>query len=241
MVKIVTRCLLAFGICLVVALITQSVFFLHILLRAPELAPADLIVSFEGRAGRARAAYRLANEGLADALAISPATRAQLRTYDRKYRSTDAYDTLIEKKARTTFENALYTRKIVKENDFNSVILVTSWNHIPRSYLLLKIMLLGSNTRVQVHSVPTGKLNRENWYGHIAGWKMVYNEMVELWGSLVELVKYQIAGEVPDGVPGKSGLASRLKEFFLLEIDSLANTSFGTRPSAGPRAGTVFL
>jgi len=48
---------------------------------------------------------------------------------------------------------------------------------------------------------------------------MVHNEMVEFWGSLVELVRYRISGELPAEAPGKSGLAYRLKQILLFKID----------------------
>jgi len=54
----------------------------------------------------------------------------------------------------------------------------------------------------------------------MAGWKMVCNERVEFWGSLIELVKYRVRGDLSDDVPGRSGLAGRLKPFLLFEIDN---------------------
>jgi len=49
---------------------------------------------------------------------------------------------------------------------------------------------------------------------------MVCNERVEFWGSLIELVKYRVRGDLSDDVPGRSGLAGRLKPFLLFEIDN---------------------
>jgi len=49
---------------------------------------------------------------------------------------------------------------------------------------------------------------------------MVCNERVEFWGSLIELVKYRVSGDLSDDVPGRSGLAGRLKPFLLFEIEN---------------------
>jgi hypothetical protein len=51
---------------------------------------------------------------------------------------------------------------------------------------------------------------------------MVYNEMVEFWGSSIELVKYRLSGELSAEAPGKSSLAGRLKQFLLFDVDPQA-------------------
>ena len=72
---------------------------------------------------------------------------------------------------------------------------------MPRSYLLLKAMIGGSEV-IQPHPIATGNVDQTNWYRHRTGWKMVYNEMVEFWGSLIELARYKVSGELPEQVPG---------------------------------------
>jgi hypothetical protein len=80
-------------------------------------------------------------------------------------------------------------------------------------------MILGSDMTVQPVMTATGRLDAGNWHRHSTGWKMVYNEMVEFWGSLVELVKYGLSGELPEEAPGKSSLAGRLKQLLLFDVD----------------------
>jgi uncharacterized SAM-binding protein YcdF (DUF218 family) len=184
-----------------------------------EPPPADLIASFQGRDGRTRKAYELAERGYAPALVISPATESQLRRQDRIFGFENPVRRIIEPQARTTFENALYTAQIMQRHDLNSVILVTSWDHMPRSYLLLRIMRLGSDTRIQPYTVATGRLNRHNWHSHLVGWKMVYNEMVQCWGSLMELAQYKISGRVSSTAPGKTGMLTGLKKRLRFEIN----------------------
>jgi uncharacterized SAM-binding protein YcdF (DUF218 family) len=176
-------------------------------------------VAFQGRDGRARAAYKLVGSGRAPVLVISPATERQLRAYDHTYLPGQQVERIIERKARTTFENALYTRQIIKENGFQSVILVTSWNHLPRSCLLLNILSLGSGTRIHPYGVTTGRLDRQNWYHHTVGWKMLYNEMVECWGSLIEWMTFRTRGGLSISQPGKSPIFSGLKKLLLFDVD----------------------
>jgi hypothetical protein len=51
---------------------------------------------------------------------------------------------------------SIHTRTIVKAHGFRSLILVTSWNRMPRSHLLLKAMRIGSNIDIYMHTVHTG-------------------------------------------------------------------------------------
>lgn len=202
--------------------IAQGVFFLNLLCGSSRIAPADAIVCFEGMEGRAGAAFRLADLALAPNLVISPASAQRLEHYDRVFRPVGRFDRIMETKARTTFENALFTRKIIREHGFDTLILVTSWYHMPRSYLLLKAMLMGDDVTIQTYRVPTGKLKPENWYRYGIGWKMVYNEMVETWGSLIELTRYRLTGKPYEVTPGKKGILSDLKKYLLFDIDKKA-------------------
>lgn len=200
----------------------EGLCFIRVLSKKPVPRQAELIVSFEGRDGRAQTAYKLAEDADAATLVISPATRQRLKAYDRRYRPKKRIKRIVEKKARTTFENAFYTRDIAEKNGFDTVILVTSWDHMPRAYMLLRIMLIGSGTRIFPHPVPTGPLNRDNWYHHANGWKMIFNEMVETWGSLIEYAHYRTSGRLPKNQPGKRGFFSGLKKIILFDIDPAA-------------------
>lgn len=204
-----------------ILLILELFFFAKVLFTAPSLEPAGMVVCFEGAEGRARAAYSLADQGYADVLVISPADKNKLERYDRRFKPTQHFIKVMENSARTTFENALYTSRIVKRHHIKSVILVTSWNHMPRSLLLLKLMLLGNDTKIYPYTVATKKLAQENWYRHKTGWKMFYNEMMEYWGSLTELLTFQIRGAVPAKAWKKSDFLKRLKPLILFDIDEI--------------------
>ncbi|XPS85060.1 uncharacterized protein Dvar_30780 [Desulfosarcina variabilis str. Montpellier] len=90
---------------------------------------------------------------------------------------------------------------------------------MPRSYLLLNMLLRGSMIDLRINSVATSRIDQNNWYHHAIGWKMIYNEMLETWGSLVEWIKYLNRGDLSDIQPGKSGFFSGLKDFLLFDID----------------------
>jgi uncharacterized SAM-binding protein YcdF (DUF218 family) len=203
----------------VLLLALEAGYFLRMLSHEREIGKADLIVAFEGRDDRAAQAYRLLELSYAPNLVISPATEKKLQVYERRYVPFQPFGRIIEDKSRTTLENAVYTKAILKDHAFESAILVTSWDHMPRSYFLLKMLTRGLDIKIQPRMVPTGKLDQANWYRHTAGWKMLYNEMVEFWGSMMELMKYGLTGDLPEEAPGKSSLAGRLKQLLLFDVD----------------------
>lgn len=203
----------------VLLLFLEAGYFAWVLTEDNDLQKADLIVAFEGGYDRARTAYSLVDQSYAPNLLISPAADKKLQAYEKRYNPSQPFVRVVEDKARTTLQNAVYTKRMLEDNHFRSAILVTSWDHMPRSYFLLTAMILGSEVTIQPHPVATGRVNQANWYRHSAGWKMLYNEMVEFWGSLIELAQYKITGQLPDYAPGKSNLATRLKQLLLFKID----------------------
>ena len=178
----------------------QIIFFVIIYSKPQTPTPADVIIAFRGRDERIKSAYDLVRHGYASALIISPGDYKDIKAYNNRYLPSLPVENLYESKARTTFENALFSRAIIEANNLQRIILVTSWDHMPRSYLLLRIMLVGSSSVIQTQSVPTGRINGENWYGHTIGWKMVHNEIIETWGSLLEMTSYMFGRNYSEGV-----------------------------------------
>lgn len=199
-----------------------AAYFLHMVSKPYRTEASDVIVVFRGREAGTRAAYQLVEKGLAPALIVSPATSRQLALFDRNYDAVDKINHVQEANARTTFENALYTSKLIQDHGYRKGILVTSWDHMPRSYLLLKVMLRGTKCQVTPYMVGTAKINATNWFRHRMGWKMAYNELVETWGSLIELVLYHAAGHIPRNTPGSSGIIKQIKRIMLFDLKQAA-------------------
>lgn len=153
---------------------------------------------FMGGAGRAEHGYKLANSGFTKNLTFSPANPEKIRFLEDQFGVLDLGTSLvIEAKARTTFENALYIKEIVNNNGFASIILVTSFHHMPRSHFLLRTMLLGSDVKIIPILVPTETTNETNWFQESMGRKLIANELIKFWGSLFEVGMYAVTGDVP--------------------------------------------
>jgi uncharacterized SAM-binding protein YcdF (DUF218 family) len=213
------RILLTFLLIPAFFLSVEAALFLTILLDDDGLAKADLIAVFAGSPDRIEAGYRLVSSSYGENLAISPATEGMLDHYERRYRPAATFTRIMERQARTTFENALLTGELATTNGFKSVIVVTSWYHLPRSFILLRLLSLGSELDTQGFGVATGKISLANWYRHGVGWKMVYNEMVECWGSFLELVQFKWSGRLPEKESQPSATLALLKRIFLFEIN----------------------
>lgn len=95
-----------------------------------------MVLVFAGAPKRIQAGWDLVRNGAAPKILMSPASPAQ-PAYARQYGPLPPGTLLAESRARTTFENALLTRKILRDHGLRRVILLTSAYHAPRSYLLL--------------------------------------------------------------------------------------------------------
>jgi len=129
---------------------------------------------------------------------VSPADTKKLKTYDEKNGLPKGVRHLVEDKARTTFENAVYTKKIILEQQFDSVILVTSFYHMPRSYFLLCMVLAGSNVRVQTCGVDVSGANLKSMMKTAKGKRLLFNEMAKFWVSNLELLSYAVWRKLPE-------------------------------------------
>ena len=190
--------LMTFYFCLTVVLVLliQGIYFFQILHSEAAITKTDAIVIFIGSKERIEAGCKLARLGYAPYLIISPADSKKISAYQRKYTLPLSVNIIKEDQARTTFENALYCNRIIKHHKFNSIVLVTSDYHMSRSYLLMKIFLTGFDINLQfegVESVESVKYRTKE-----KQFKIVYNEMIRMWGSLVELICFQISGQVPE-------------------------------------------
>lgn len=196
-------------------LLLEAVAFGVILGRTSPPSHADAIVVFRGGTGQRKAAgIALHQQGRAPHMILSPTGTHQLGGLPSRV----AESLIIEDQARTTFENALYTRDIVLSQDIRSVILVTSDYHAPRSYLLLKGLLLGRGVHVSLHQVPTAGNTAIFPPMSVRSLKILYNEMVKFWGSLGEWVAYAVRGRVPEQSTKEMKVLRVMKEMLLFKV-----------------------
>jgi len=217
MKRIVLRFIIGVFSVLFILVLIEGIYFYSILSTGFSSEKADLIAVFNGDNQRTKQGFRLAASGYAPYLTISPASEKMLELFEKKYGAANSSVSLIvEPRARTTFENALHIRDIISKHHFKSVILVTSFYHMPRSYFLFRTMLIGSNIKISLCPVPYGTLTGSNWFQSFAGRKLIFNEMIKVWASMVEMGMYAATGDLPEGNIKQSPAIKFLKSVLLL-------------------------
>lgn len=84
---------------------------------------------------------------------------------------------LLEPKARATTQNARYVARLIVSHGCHSVLVVTSWWHLPRALLLTHLALLGRGVYITglASDIPPDQI----WENPSVWW-----ELLRLWGSL---------------------------------------------------------
>ena len=178
--------------------LAQVIFFIYALSDSCQYTNADPVVVFGGGAGRIEKGYELISNGYSKHLIISPAKPVSLAKYDNKYGWKKGFKHIYETKARTTFENAVYIKRLIAKHHFKSVLLVTSTWHLPRSYLLLKTQLLFSGIQIYRVGSNCSSTGRLSWWESPKIRKFVYDEFIQLWGSVGEYFIYLLNGKLPE-------------------------------------------
>jgi hypothetical protein len=140
--------------------------------------------------------FEMVNRGCAKNLIISPASQQTMQFYRQNYSKKDKIRFYLEEKARSTFENAYYSSRIIRQNRFKSVVLVTHDFHLARSYFLLKTMLIGADVKIHCFKIP---IEKEPYTVKIFYdlEKQLFNEMLQFWGSYFEGFSVAIKGHPP--------------------------------------------
>jgi hypothetical protein len=155
----------------------------------------------------------------APVLIISPADEARLAQLMRKYAPHHPqFSHLVEPAARTTFENTILTAALIRRHKITSVLLVTDRFHMPRSYFLLRMALAGSGVKVLPSPVPGQRFAALPTRWSTVQIKQVHNEMVEFWGSLLEMARYAWSGELPGDDLQEKALISFLRSVLLFRV-----------------------
>ena len=155
------------------------------LVESDKLEKADAIAVFSGDSGaRTERAVELLKEGYADV------TMAELMKNHAIKLGVDESKILIDNEASTTNENAEFTTNIIEENNFKSVIVVTSDYHTRRSKLAMEKALentLIDGEEVEVTVTPSKEEKfTTKWWRSGNSVLMVISEYLKLMGYWVK-------------------------------------------------------
>ena len=169
----------------------------NFLVQSDKLERADAVVVFSGDNGtRTEKAVELLIEGYADHLVLSggkvydDVTMAELMKNHAIKLGVYEDKILIDDKAATTHENAEFTKEIIEENNFKSVIVVTSDYHTRRSILAMEKSLentLIDGEKVEVRVTPSKEEKfTAKWWTSGNSVLMVISEYLKLMGYWVK-------------------------------------------------------
>ena len=167
------------------------------LVESDKLEKADAIAVFSGDSGaRTERAVELLKDGYADYLILSggkvydDVTMAELMKKHAIKLGVDESKKLIDNEASTTNENAEFTTNIIEENNFKSVIVVTSDYHTRRSKLAMEkalenTLIDGEEVMVRVTPSKEEKFTTK-WWTSGNSVLMVISEYLKLMGYWVK-------------------------------------------------------
>jgi hypothetical protein len=89
---------------------------------------------------------------------------------------------------------------------------------MPRSYLLSQLHLLGKGIEIIPVSVAGQAFSKSPLDWTVEQKKRVYNEMIELWGSLAEMVWYSLTKHLPEKKLNRSKVLSFIKNILLFDV-----------------------
>jgi uncharacterized SAM-binding protein YcdF (DUF218 family) len=196
----VRRWAVALGLGCLAALAVETGLYLRILRHPPRPEPGerfDLIAVFGGDPDRIQLGIQEARQGAGQALVVSDSGLDKMDEYFQAFGRPGRARILLEPYARTTDENARLVGRIIRQHGFQRVLLITSWYHQPRSYLLLRLALAGSGVRLRMLSAePTPQ--------RCYATPEFREELLKFWGSLGRWAKSILRGH---GLyPGESPL-----------------------------------
>lgn len=136
----------------------------------------DAIIALTGGKNRIAESIKILNKGLSDKLFISGVSeKTSLQDIERELEITpfDKSKIILGKKAHNTIENASEAFEWIKENNINSIRLVTSYYHIPRS--LLEFKLYGLRKKILPHPVYSQNVPHD-WWKNWGTFKLMVSE-----------------------------------------------------------------
>lgn len=148
-----------------------------------KLEHTDVIVAVSGGDTKARTekAIELYKEGYAPYLLFSGAARSgevsnalSMKNYAIKS-GIPSSAIFIEEKSNSTYENAKYSHKIIKENDWKSIILVTSPYHQRRAYMNFRFVL-GSDFKI-INQSAGDSWSAGSWYATKRSISITFEEL----------------------------------------------------------------
>lgn len=163
----------------------------------PPLERSDAIIVISGDEGfaRLREGVRLYQDDWAGRLIVSGAAEDGVLSNAHSMRAqaleagVPAAAILLEPEAMDTFGNAVYTRRIMADNDLKSAILVTSPYHLQRASMTFAAVFQGSGVRLIPRAAPDSAWRKSAWWMQPETRRLTFRELERI-GYIVVTGRY---------------------------------------------------
>lgn len=125
---------------------------------------ADAIVVLTGGKGRVEAGLNLLRRGMAGILIISGVNEdADVNSiYLKKLNEDEKLKIILEKRSKSTYENAIEVRRLLNAYNIRSLVLMTSLYHMKRAeYIFTRVLPPG--VRIETYGVSTPNFDESGW------------------------------------------------------------------------------
>lgn len=150
---------------------------------------ADVIVVLAGDKGtRTQYAVKLYKQGYASKIIVSggiiynKTSIAELMKQQAEELGVPSDNIILEDKADSTFENAIFSKDILLKNDYRSAIIVTSNYHTRRSKMIFNNVFSGTNIQLTYCASGGEYFDQSKWWLSNKSAMIVINEYIKFIG-----------------------------------------------------------
>ncbi|BBB90725.1 hypothetical protein MAMMFC1_01386 [Methylomusa anaerophila] len=170
-------------------LLTAVIFAGRILTIDEQPRPADVIIILSGDHGaRTEKGVELWRQGYAPYVMVSggniyhTTNIAELMAAHASELGVPKQSIVIEARAMSTFQNAIYSKALMEQHGFRSAIVVSSNYHMQRARLIFRKVFAGSGVQLAYCSVGDPEFAPNYWWTNNRSIMVVISEYVKLTG-----------------------------------------------------------
>lgn len=164
-----------------VVMLTELLYYGYVIQNSKKLPPqVDLVLVYSVDNVRVPAGINIARQCQAPYFMVSDKGLRDLTNEFKLYGNPGSAKVLLDGYATTTDQNARYTAPIIRGLSVKTVVLVTSWFHMPRALFLARLYLFDSEVKIYPYSADAAPTM---WW--IEG--IFWNEYSKFWGSLLRV------------------------------------------------------
>jgi uncharacterized SAM-binding protein YcdF (DUF218 family) len=179
-------------------LIGFGMFIMHIPQKSQKIPTADAVVILTGGSGRVLEGLSILSQNIAKKMLITGVAKKTniseilllIKGLSKANKQDLAQNITLGYQATNTVGNAKEATDWMKKNNFNSLILVTSNYHMPRSLLEFKALM--PEIRIEISPVEHYNINTLSWWGIFEYIKLLFIEYNKYLACSISLYKNRI-------------------------------------------------